>query len=126
MILGFKTEFPWGEPTGFPEKISKRIKIHSIRDGNRWKQGNWIHYATGVRSKNYDCFYQDICTGTQEIQIIKWAHDIGTIFIDGKKLNQQEKELLAKNDGFDSLADFWKWFKKDFQGQIIHWTDYRY
>ena len=33
---------------------------------------------------------------------------------------------LARNDGFDSIQAFFEWFKEDFEGKIIHWTDLRY
>lgn len=33
---------------------------------------------------------------------------------------------LAVNDGFDSDEMFFKWFDKDFDGWLIHWTDKRY
>lgn len=35
-------------------------------------------------------------------------------------------EELAKNEGFDSAADFFKYFNANFDGKIIHWTDYTY
>ena len=33
---------------------------------------------------------------------------------------------LAKNDGFESVEDFFAYFNKDFKGKIIHWTDLQY
>jgi len=35
-------------------------------------------------------------------------------------------KTLARNDGFESVDDFFKWFNADFQGKIIHWTDFKY
>jgi hypothetical protein len=35
-------------------------------------------------------------------------------------------DLIAVNDGFNGLFDFFKYFNKDFTGKIIHWTDLRY
>lgn len=35
-------------------------------------------------------------------------------------------EELAKNDGFDSVEDFFRYFNSNFDGKIIHWTDYIY
>lgn len=43
-----------------------------------------------------------------------------------RRLKPEEVEVLARNDGFDSISDFFKWFNKDFQGSIIHWTDLKY
>lgn len=138
MILGFKEKFPWGANTYFKNKIWASIektnfpsitpKLHSIREGDRWKAGMKIHMAYGVRTKNYNQFNKGIpeleyCKSVQEISISPG----GLIMIDGKGLNEYTKSLLAANDGFDSLEDFMKWFKKGLhKGQIIHWTDYKY
>lgn len=122
MVLGFKKQFV--------DKIRSGTKIHTIREDtkNRWKQGNRIHFATGVRTKNYDCFMHDSCYSVQYIKI-KWRGDDMTrvqIWINDKLLNLDEKIKLAKNDGFSCLAEFLLWFRDDFEGKIIHWTDYRY
>lgn len=49
MILSFKEQF-------IP-KILDGTKIHTIREDkkNRWEAGKKIHFATGVRTKNYKC-----------------------------------------------------------------------
>jgi len=170
MILGFKKQFSWGEPTYFREKILcvvgyamleecgilKRIrvtsytnniiqkisgikpKIHTIREDkhNRWKAGRSIQMV--YRGKNYsieDHFNKGIdelskCIHVQTISI-KYGKKFGAfeaviVAIDGKILDESERLLLALNDGFDSLEDFYRWFSKDFSGKIIHFTDFRY
>ena len=35
-------------------------------------------------------------------------------------------ENIARNDGFDSINEFFDFFDKDFSGKIIHWTDKKY
>ena len=40
--------------------------------------------------------------------------------------NQSDMEKLAKNDGFETMDDFWTFFNEAYQGMIIHWTDTRY
>jgi len=35
-------------------------------------------------------------------------------------------ERLSKNDGFETMEDFWTFFNEPYQGMIIHWTDTRY
>jgi hypothetical protein len=143
MILGFKQKFPWGSPTNFKEKILAGTKIHSIREDphGRWKPGTKIHMAHGVRTKNYWCFRDtECCKSVQSIHINYYytgypmAPSIELI-IDGElfyKLGNKFVEIdrgmieLAKNDGFDSVEDFFKWFDKDFSGKIIHWTNFRY
>lgn len=135
MNLSYKKQFPWGKPTDFKKKILDGTKIHTFREDPhaRWKAGRHIHHAHGVRTKNYDCFLENDCVSVQSIQI-NW-YDNGAfiqrveIVIDGEiVLNRDSEhiEAIAKNDGFDSVEDFFKWFDSDFQGRIIHWTDFRY
>ena len=128
MILGFKKQFK--------EKILSGSKIHTIREdkNERWNIGRIIHFATGVRTKNYEQFYEDTCKSVQDIEI--WYKnkdsDYPIIIIDGRMLRVCEKKdweilrELAANDGFESFEGFCAWFNKDFKGKIIHWTGLKY
>lgn len=149
MILSFKKQFPWkgtdGKPaeTNFKQKILDGIKIHTFREdpNQRWHAGRKIHMAAGVRTKNYFCFLESECVSVQSIHIqYEWFHQVMMdlkVIVDGDlKYHIQDNgihtdgtvfiEQLAKNDGFDSVEDFFKWFHSDYQGKIIHWTDFRY
>ena len=119
MILGFNKRFP--------KPIHDKIKIHTIREDryNRWKVGRIIHMATGVRTKLYKCFYRCKCTGTQSIHIF-YKDEQTFVRVDDKPLTRKQVVVLALNDGFNSIDDFFAWFNKDFSGKIIHWTDFRY
>lgn len=123
MILGFKKQFE--------QKIIEGNKIHTIRKDphDRWKPGRKIHFTTGVRTKNYHQFMEGVCISTTFIGI-KWDNGIPTIVIEDDiglfYPNEDIIERLAKNDGFESVEDFFKWFNKDFNGKIIHWTDFNY
>lgn len=130
MILGFSKTFIINgtrKQTKFVDKIRKGVKIHSIRldKSNRWKQGNLIHMATGVRSPNYYCFMTEVCTLVQRMHINPADK---TIELSGVNLHNIEIEQLAINDGFDSVGDFWSWFEsyEPADVKLIHWTDYRY
>ena len=123
MILGFKERFV--------QPIMAGRKKHTIREDkhNRWRSGKQIHFATGVRTKNYNNFKTGTCRSIQKIKI----EYIGTfsyldaeVKVDGKILSNEEINILAKNDGFESIEDFFEWFNKDFKGKIIHWTDFKY
>ena len=128
MILGFKPQFK--------QKILDGTKIHTIREDktDKWNTGNVIHFATGVRTKQYDCFQIGKCHNIQDIRIIYYSNetDYPVVRIDGAPYYAYEKkgiellERLAINDGFDSFDDFCKWFSKDFDGKIIHWTNFKY
>jgi len=128
MILGFNKRFP--------DKILSGEKIHTIREDkhNRWEIGRWIHFATGVRTPEYKCFKQDICDGTQKIEIkynLPWS-DFPSVYIDGHLFSyfiERDWEVLyelARNDGFKDFKEFCGWFNKDYSGKIIHWTSKRY
>lgn len=117
MVLGFKKQFV--------DKIKNGSKIHTIREDKhkRWKEGNTIHFATGVRTKKYKQFISGMCFGVQEIYI---DNEQTVVMVDGRRLTFYEIETLAKNDGFDSVCDFLKWFGDNFTGRIIHWTKLKY
>ena len=139
MVLGFKTIIN-GNPTGFPEKILAGTKIHSIRNGNRWKPGMIIHPATGVRTPNYKQITEKPLTviSVQDIEIQRWENKFPYVLIDNRfgydymiENDLQLLNTLAVNDGFESFKDFAEAFQAIhpgdlFEGQIIHWTDYRY
>ena len=122
MVIGFKQRFV--------KPILNKTKIHTIREDatNRWKAGNTMHMATGVRSKYYICFCIDTCKSTQRIQIMRTSDFLcdTIVIIDGRQLSMPEVNRLALNDGFENMAEFWMWFKDGFNGKIIHWTDFKY
>lgn len=128
MIVGFKDRFAY--------LIECGVKKHTIREDktDRLSGGATLHLSTGVRTKNYRCFKKMLCTGTQRI-IIRYNNDgyhddysyqNVIVWIDGRELSYREMDELAKNDGFENQNDFFKWFKSDFRGKIIHWTKLRY
>ncbi|CAE14765.1 unnamed protein product [Leptospira phage LE1] len=128
MILGFSTVFPWGgkEPkfTHFPQKILDGRKIHTARidEHDRWKPGRIIQFSIGVRTKKYKQFALGRCTQTPKLIInpekerVFIEHGSGIVYRGDGVL------AFARNDGFDSLEDFWRWFNKPFEGKLIYWT----
>lgn len=133
MILGFNEQFV--------TPILNDTKKHSFREDkhNRWKPGMIMQLATGARSKEYKQFAERTCTGTQDIEI-KYTENRGAVritidgkhfgtyhrFLPEKSVNKDNVLQLVKNDGFEDLNDFLSWFKRDWEGKIIHWTDLRY
>lgn len=124
MLLGFKPQFR--------EKILNGTKLHTIREdaGKRWKPGMIIHAAVGVRTKHFECFSIMGCTAVQDIEFIADAFGDLTVFIDSSCLSRAEVEVLARNDGFDTLEEFEEWFKREMKRtgtsvlkyRLIHWT----
>ena len=106
-------------------------KLHTIREGSRWKAGDIMHMAYGVRTKNYQQFNKGISQlervkSVQKIEIIRDPHFGCLIQIDNRQIGMATIQDLITNDGFDSSDDFLKWFNKDFVGQLIHFTDLKY
>jgi len=113
-----------------PPFHERTAKIHTIRadKSNRWKPGNKIHFVINNRTPDRFQFAPIIkCESIQSIKIKNMFDDRHSVEIGGIKLQDTEIETLALNDGFESVDDFWAYFfMEDFEGKIIHWTDYRY
>lgn len=109
-------------------------KIHTIRKGNRFKKGDWIHPVIYNRTKRrYQFTHTLACTNTQSFKMTydeamcDWYCIEPTIFIDGKPiLDYDGIELLALGDGFPNVKSFLAWFDQDIEGQNIHWTGLKY
>lgn len=132
MHLSFKTVSHWGWKTSFPEKILGGLKLHTIRQGTRFSVGVRLHMATGMRTKNYNCFNADRgdcqqCLGVQRILVEPKQKEIYIWDgMDFRKMTWVEVDRLAKNDGFDNTWQFWKWFTEPVNGQLVHWTNLLY
>lgn len=127
MILNFKTQIN-GVPTNFKEKILSGQKIHTIRKKGRWKPGDTIHFSTGARSKNYECFKVGTVVSVQTV-VIDQSGKALRISIDGRQLTtcwKGEADKLIINDGINSLIMFHMFFKDGGEFDLIHWTDKRY
>jgi hypothetical protein len=111
MILGFKDQFV--------DKILAGTKIHTVRESGRFTPGVVIHFATGVRTKNYHQFKEGVCMYAIPVTIMNYRVTINPVWNDSIYLNVEE---FSQNDGFDSVDDFFKWFDKPFSGHVIGWT----
>lgn len=113
-------------------------KLHTIREDktDRWKPGTKIDFFINCRQPTMFRFAPVLpVVSVQEIDI-KWiGFNTGfrpCIWIDKKLIYDLagiKEELmleLAKNDGFDTVEDFFRYFDKDFKGKLIHWTDLKY
>jgi len=121
-------------------------KCHTIRKGDRWKPGMKIHFRqwSGLPYKSEAPLFAPVvpCISVQKISIKYTKKDFVRIKIDGKLFHEQnihdtptgtksfDKFIgLCLADGFDLYEghlNFFKYFNKDFKGQIIHWTNLRY
>jgi len=128
---------PYENDTLVPKKHTIRLDPH-----NRWKAGRKIEMVyRGSGYRIIDHFNKDIpelekCVSVQRIKI-KWdiinVNDIPKkvpfIVIDGALFDPgvdgKEYERFALNDGL-TWEQFCRWFKSDFEGNIIHFTSLRY
>lgn len=121
-------------------------KLHTIRHDphGRWKIGMKIHPVINNRTpQRFQFAPMMVCTGIQYIQILNsesgrsvsigrnadYSDRVPIYFEDDDDdsvFGLKEMEVLAQNDGFESIGQFFEYFDKDFQGKIIHWTDIRY
>jgi hypothetical protein len=128
MIVGFDDRFA--------QAIEGGTKKHTLREDkkNRYYAGCLLHLSTGVRTKNHRRLKDTVCTGIQRIQIRYGSGGYQDVFayqdvevtVDGRSLGSGEIGELAKNDGFETSDDFFRWFNKDYTGKIIHWTNLKY
>ena len=143
-FLEHKTTFPFldRDVLEHRKKTEFREKKHTFREDPKdlWKAGRDIHFVINNRTKQRFQFAPVVkCVSVQKIEIL-WGNAIPApykiqiptpassvmVFIDKRPLHANEFEALAKNDGFNSVEDFFSWFNKDFTGKIIHWTNLKY
>lgn len=121
--------------------VSVKPKKHTIREDskNRWKAGCLIHFFINNQRPNMFRFAPVVeVVSVQRINIFKCApvytpytyktEKNGTfqVEIDGMCLNVEKLIKLSINDGFDTLDDFFSYFKDGFSGKLIHWTNIKY
>lgn len=130
----------------FIAKDKLLAKLHTIREdkNDRWKAGTKIDFFINCRQKDMFRFAPVLpVVSVQKVEIL-WTVESNNVFtaktktfnrkffsevavyVEGKCLTNYELKLLTSNDGFDTIEDFFTYFKEDFKGKIIHWTDLRY
>lgn len=126
MVIGFRKQFV--------PQILAGIKKHTLRDLDpnhplRWKPGMKMHQATGVRTKNYNCFNVETYKSYQRAFLLYGDAEL-RVLIDGRRLDDKEKAFFIKSDGFKNETEFIQWFFPKGEGDklltLLHWTDLRY
>ena len=84
-----------------PKKLTIRDDPHF-----RWQAGRKIHFATGARTKQYECFAIGECTKVSDLFFHFYEDYSFSMKLDGKDLNHEETAQLAIDDGFDTWEDF--------------------
>jgi len=108
---------------------TSKLKLHTIRKGNRWKVGDWfsprVWSGKPYRSKTVALYHDMQVKQVFEIEIkdsrITIEGQYFGSYVDGAFTDNIEK--LAENDCL-SLYEFVHWFgNKHFKGQIICWSE---
>jgi len=125
--------------------IGDRARLwQKIEDGQR-TAGETIK---NIFKSNAPETWLPVCWTTEKILIYDLQTNKPGVVIGWKILLPTEIEELASNDGFETVEDFFNWFRKptvekwwnevkgkyvnkktlptEFEGKIIHWTDFVY
>lgn len=109
-------------------------KIHTIR---KWQceKGTTLQHVIDPYKPSRRTIMTNTCLSVQNILIVP-TYRFLMILRPAMKgdlgiLNEEQIEELAKNDGFESVEAFWKYFEKtcrnnQYEFHIIHWTDKEY
>ena len=107
-------------------------KTHTIRAHRRYpdEAGKMLHLYTGLRHPGAMLLMRVPCVRMETIDFVlnlpKHALENSravSVFIDGEPLDEDEKQSLARRDGFEDfgkMMEFWN-SRLPFNGQIIHW-----
>ena len=109
----------------FAPFIMRGEKTHTIRALRAYPDmpGKTMHLYTGLRTKKAKLLMRVRCTRVESIQIT--SH--GDVRVGGELLALDERNALAKRDGFGDFAEmllFWRspTNRLPFRGHIIHWA----
>lgn len=114
-------------------------KLHTIRkdQNDRWRPGMDIHFVINGRRKDRFQFAPVVKSTSVQSFEIEWINGTAWVKIEnrhfttfkkteyGYEFGENAKEL-TKNDGFETVEDFFKYFDQDFRGKLIHWTELKY
>jgi len=100
-------------------------KVHTIRNGNRWKVGD--KFSPRIWSdKPYKSKQIIFSTDIQIKKVFSFSKDLISehFYLNGIETHPDDLMEIAKNDGLE-LSDLLLWFQypKPFNGQIICWSE---
>jgi len=117
MILGFNEDF-------IPA-IKAGTKVHTIREGQRWRAGDIAEfYARAQAPDRYEFWEPRPVLAVQDVELTTAG-----LRLDGRLLAPAELLALAQADGFATAEELLAFFADKplpLRGQLVHWTDLRY
>lgn len=140
MLLGFKKRF--APPIVIGTKVFTMRKTRKVKA----KIGETLHMYTGLRTANCELISnKEKLMSTQRawVRFCYFYNKKGlhladlSICVDGRRLEKWEHEAFVKYDGFEDVADFFKYWLADYKHtqfanyklaksmDLYHWTDLR-
>lgn len=142
---------PWYNPVGL-HPAGDIAKDHTIRrdENHRWQPGKMIHFIVNNRSPRRFQFAPLVPVVKVQPITFEWQwaitganwqeRNVCTITVEGRLLGTARTDAetgkvmsaspnvhtLARRDGFKDVQGFLDYFKEDFRGRIIHWTNQWY
>jgi len=103
-ILSFKN--------GFKEKLLDGTKYSTMRKHKKpHKQGDFVQiYCPSPRSGKGEKLFNAEIQLVQNVLFNAWESSVSI----SDNLNDEEKEFLAKSEGFDNFEQMCKWFMKEY------------
>jgi len=111
----------------FADKVERKEKKQTIRarrkDGRNPQVGQTAYLYFGMRTKGCRKLGEGLITSVEAVCIERNGYSVN-LFLD-HGLCWNEKESLAKKDGFESFDEMVQWFEKThgfpFYGFLIKW-----
>lgn len=117
MILGFNEDFI--------AAIKAGTKVHTIREGRRWRAGEVAEfYARAQAPDRYEFWEPRPVVAVQEVELTTAG-----LLVEGRLLSPAELLALARADGFATAEELLAFFAdkpRPLRGQLVHWTGLRY
>ena len=121
--------------TVFIDKILSGEKRQTIRRASqKWanvKAGDKLTLYTGLRTKECRKLGEAVVESNQTILLNPSFCGIKKFPLSGAYwLTDEEESILAKQDGFDNLDDFWAFFENHYGDnmglfKVIRWADFK-
>ena len=113
----------------FAELVASGAKPHTIRPRRKRPTvvGDTLYLYTGMRTRQCRLLLTTICHAVTSIDIGINIQGEDHVLHDGRFLDTEEVEALARRDGFASATDFFAFFRTTygpgpvFRGELIEW-----
>lgn len=118
----------------FADDVESGKKTQTIRKAGKRNPPSprcRMQLYTGMRTKNCRLLCAPMCKSVNEIKIIPKFGEVLLRYVDGIHWtifdSQQSLEKFARDDGFESVEDFFAFFEKAadengvFEGHLIEW-----